>query len=179
MRGYGCEASVAKLVGGTLDVMTQEYRDHDHAAEDAFLAYLDHPTPGQAHETELAIARLQRRYDHLLRRLDGDGEPPEVPLHRHNAGDDPVSCLEAVLHELAGARLADRAGTLAHGLEAVRALAWQADEARRYARLLYQQVTFGSLDYDAFDLPADAQEWPTWLTYYDGWHPERQGPVGE
>ena len=161
---------------GTVSAMPEDYRDHDHTAEDAFIAYLVTPTPDQAHATELAIARLQRRYDHLLRRLDGDGEPPAVGVHRHNAWDDPEGCLEAVLHELAGARLEDRAETLAHGLEATRALAHRADEARRYARLLYQQVSFGMLEYGALNVPSDEAEWPDWLTYYDGWRPERQSP---
>ena len=83
------------------------------------------------------MATLQRRYDHVLRRLDGDGEPPEFPVHRHNPAEDPGACADAVLHELAGARLVDRAETLAHGLEAVSALAHQRDEARRLARWCY------------------------------------------
>lgn len=110
--------------------MTNDYRDHDHTAEDAFLAYVADPTPGNEHAAELAIATLQRRFDHVLRRLDGDGDPPPYPVHTHNPAETPEDCLDAVLFELAGAKMDDRAATLAHGLEAAHALARQRDEAR-------------------------------------------------
>ena len=69
------------------------------------------------------------RYDHVLRRLDGDGELPEYPVHPHNPAEEPETCATAVLHELAGAKLDDRAETLAHGLAAVSALARQVEAA--------------------------------------------------
>lgn len=142
--------------------MSEHARDHDHTAEDAFLAYVADPTPDNAHAAEVAIARLQRRYDHVLRRLDGVDEPPEYPFHRHNATDDPVSCLEATAHELAGARLADRAETLAHALAATRALQRQRDEARAWARLYYYRARAGIWDWDRFGLDPDTE--PAWLT---------------
>ncbi|RYP86861.1 hypothetical protein EKO23_07765 [Nocardioides guangzhouensis] len=115
-----------------------DYRDHDHGAEDALIAYTNDPSPRTAQAAELAVATLQRRYDHLLRRLDGDGSPPAFPVHRHNPAEDPEGCAAAALHDLAGAALPDRAETLAHGLQAVNALARQRDEARRLARRCYE-----------------------------------------
>lgn len=95
----------------------------------------------------------------MLRRLDGDGAPPEFLVHRHNPAEDPRGCADAVLHELAGAQLADRAETLAHGLEAVDALAHERDEARKLARRCYGfenvRLSLG-----------DTSEWP-WLTEED------------
>ncbi|MBD3926095.1 hypothetical protein IEZ26_15835 [Nocardioides cavernae] len=153
------------------------YYDHDHTAEAAFLDYTAAPTPENAHAAELTIATLQRRYDALLRRLDGEAAPPLTPPHTHNAWDTPEACIEGSLTDLAEGSLEDRAATLAHGREALRALVHDVDEARRYARLLFQQVTFGLLDYGALDVPTDVDEWPEWLTYYDGEAPERQGPA--
>jgi hypothetical protein len=60
--------------------MGEQYRDHDHSAEDAFLTYVEEPTTVNAQAAELAIALLQRRYDHVLRRLDGSVGPPDVPV---------------------------------------------------------------------------------------------------
>jgi hypothetical protein len=142
--------------------MSEHTRDHDHTAEHAFGAYVEEPTPENARAAELAIALLQRRYGHVLRRLDGADEPPEFPSHRHNAADDPVSCLEATAHELAGARLADRAETLAHALEAARALERQRDEARRWAQLYRYGMRTGIWDWDRFELDPDDE--PSWLT---------------
>lgn len=151
--------------------------DHDHRAEAAFLDYVSAPTPGYAYAAGLAIALLQRRYDALVRRLDDDYVPPLTPAHTHNAWDMPEACLEGSLMDLADGSLEERAATLAHGLEALRALAHEADEARRYARLLYQQAMFGMLDYAALGVPMEVEEWPGWLTYNDGEAPERQGPA--
>ncbi|MDT0186818.1 hypothetical protein Q9S36_42205 [Microbacterium sp. ARD31] len=153
-----------------------EFYDHDHRAEAAFLDYIASPTPDNAHATELAIALLQRRYDGLLRRLDSDAAPPLAPAHTHNAWDLPEACLEGSLTDLAEGALGNRPATLAHGFEALRALVHDVDEARRYARLLYQQVTFGVIDYGAIGVPMDPDEWPAWLTYYDGEEPARQDP---
>ncbi len=143
--------------------MSEHYRDHDHSAEDAFLAYVEDPSPENEHAAELAIALLQRRYDHVLRRLDGgDGEPPAFPAHRHNAWDDPVSCLEATAHELAGGLLSDRAESLAHALEATRALAHQRDQARAWAQLYYSGVSAGAWDWGRFGLERGGE--PSWMT---------------
>jgi hypothetical protein len=101
---------------------------HDHSAEEAFLAYVDDPTPEKERVAELAIATLQRRYDTVLRRLDGVGNLPE-PAGTHDPAATPVDCLDATLFELAGARLDDRAATLAHGLEALRELQRRPDYA--------------------------------------------------
>lgn len=57
------------------------------------------------------------------------------------------------------------------------ALVYDIDEARRYARLLYQRVMFGMVDYTALEVPMDVGAWPAWLTYYDSEAPERQGPT--
>jgi hypothetical protein len=154
-----------------------DYNDHDHRAEAAFLDYTAAPTPDNAHTAELAIATLQRRHDALLRRLDGDAQPPLTPPHGHNAWDEPEACLEGSLTDLAEGALEDRPASLAHGLEALRALVHDVDEARRYARLLYQQVTFGVIDYRALEVPMDDDEWPAWLTYFDGDDPARQAPA--
>jgi hypothetical protein len=134
--------------------MTDSF-DHDHRAEDAFLDYVASPTPENAHSAELAIALLQRGYDAVVRRLDGDAVPPLASARTHNAWDLPEACVEGSL----------------------RALVHDVDEARRYARLLYQQVTFGVLDYGALGVPMDEDEWPAWLTYYDRDDPARQGPA--
>ena len=152
--------------------MSEHSRDHDHTAEHAFLAYVEDPTPQNAQAAELAIALLQRRYAHVLRRLDGVEEPPEFPSHRHNAFDDPVSCLEATVHELAGALLADRAETLAHALEATRALERERDEARAWARLYFYRMRAGSWDWSRFGLDPDDE--PAWLT-----QPQQYPPFGE
>ena len=74
-----------------------------------------------------------------------DGDLPPYPSHRHNAAEHPVDCLDAVLHELASAELADRAETLAHGLEALCALEQQMTEARRRARG-YEHGMFVNVD---------------------------------
>lgn len=100
------------------------------------------------------MAVLQRRYDHVLRRLDGgDGTPPAYPVHSYNPALAPQQCVEAVLHELAGARLTDRAETLAHGLQAVRELVAQREEARAWAR-----------GYEHGLFTVDTDEPPGWLT---------------
>ena len=66
------------------------WRDHDHTAEHAVLYAFEEPTPENQHAAELAVAILQRRYDHVLRRLDGgDGEMPPFPFHQHNAAEHP------------------------------------------------------------------------------------------
>ena len=156
--------------------MTDSF-DHDHRAEAAFLDYVAEPTPDNAHTAELAIALLQRRYDGLVRRLDGDAVPPLTPAHSHNAWDLPEACLEGSLTDLAEGALENRPATLAHGLEAMRALVHDVDEARRYARVLYQQVTIGVIDYGALGVPMDPDEWPAWLTYYDVDDPARQDPA--
>lgn len=153
-----------------------DFVDHDHTAEAAFLDYLASPTADTAHAAELSIALLQRRYDALLRRLDGDAVPPLTPAHTHNAWDMPEACLDGSLTDLAEGSLEDRAATLAHGHEALRALVHHIDEARRYARLLYQRVMFGVVDYDALEVPMDVDAWPAWLTYYDADAPEQQRP---
>lgn len=153
-----------------------DFVDHDHTAEAAFLDYVATPTADTAHAAELSIALLQRRYDALLRRLDGDAVPPLTPAHTHNAWDMPEACLDGSLTDLAEGSLEDRAATLAHGQEALRALVHHIDEARRYARLLYQRVMFGVVDYDALEVPMDVDAWPAWLTYYDGEAPEQQRP---
>ena len=142
--------------------MSEHSRDHDHTAEHAFLTYTEDPTPQNAHAAELAIALLQRRYDHVLRRLDGVDALPEFPSHRHNAWDDPVSCLEATIHKLAGGLPANRAETLAHALEATRALDRQRDEARRWAQLYSYRLRAGAWDWDRFGLDPDTE--PAWLT---------------
>jgi hypothetical protein len=108
-------------------------RDYDHRAENAVLAYIANPTEHNAHAAELAVAKLQRAHDHLLRRLDGDGELPAFPVHSHSAEEHPEDCAEATLFELAGAKLDDRAETLAHGQKAVHTLARQLDAARAAA----------------------------------------------
>lgn len=59
-----------------------------------------------------------------------------------------------MLHELAGAVVADRAETLAHGLEALSALEQQVEEARRWARG-YEHGMFVNVDTD---------QPPKWLT---------------
>lgn len=156
--------------------MTDSY-DDDHRAENAFLDYVASPTPENARAAELAIALLQRGYDAVLRRLDGDAVPPLASAHTHNAWDLPEACVEGSLRDLAEGALKNRPATLAHGFRALRALVHDADEARRYARLLYQQVTFGVPDYGALGVPMDEDEWPAWLTYYDGDDPARQGPA--
>lgn len=156
--------------------MTDSF-DHDHRAEAAFLDYVAEPTPDNAHTAELAIALLQRGYDAVLRQLDGDAVPPLTPAHTHDAWDVPEACLEGSLTDLAEGALENRPATLAHGLEALRALVHDVDEARRYARLLYQQVTFGVIDYSALGVPMNPDEWPAWLTYYDGEEPARQDPA--
>ncbi|KQP64392.1 hypothetical protein [Nocardioides sp. Leaf285] len=156
--------------------MTDDH-DHDHRAEVAFLDYVAAPTPDNAHAAELAIALLQRRYDGLLRRLDSNAAPPLTPAHTHNAWDLPEACLEGSLTDLAEGTLEDWPATLAHGLEALRALVHDVDEARRYGRLLYQQVTVGVIDYGALGVPMDSEEWPAWLTDYDGDDPARQAPA--
>lgn len=121
------------------------WHDHDHAAEHAFLDYVADPTPENAHAAEQAIGVLQRRYDHVLNRLDGGtGEPPPFPVHQHNPGDHPEDCLHAVLHELAGARREDRAATLAHGLHALHALASQHRAAIQIGRWLYDHLDPGT-----------------------------------
>lgn len=56
------------------------------------------------------------------------------------------------------------------------AVVYDIDEPRRYARLLYQRVMFGMVDYAALEVPMDVADWPRWLTYYDGEAPERWGP---
>lgn len=169
-------STASRAPSDTVARMT-EYYDHDHRAEAAFLDYVAAPTPDTEHAAELTIATLQRRYDALLRRLDGDAQPPLTPPHGHNAWDEPEACLEGSLTDLAEGALEDRPATLAHGLEALRALVHDVDEARRYARLLYQQVMFGLLDYGALGVPMDEDEWPAWLTYYDGDDPARQDPA--
>lgn len=118
------------------DPTEMSWRDHDHTAEHAVLYAFEDPTPDNQRVAEVAVALLQRRYDHVLRRLDGgNGEVPPFPSHRHNSADHPQDCLEAVLQELAGsASLNDRAETLAHGLEAAHALEQQVKEARGWAR---------------------------------------------
>lgn len=146
--------------------------DHDHGAEDAFLAYVADPSPSAEYAAEWAIATLQRRYDALLRRLDGVDEPPETPDHPHNAWDDPAGCLDAVLHELAGAKLRDRAETLAHGLEAARAYGHYVREARAWAwseRHQHWATAWDTLTED----PEDADDVPAWLT--SPVEPTRQG----
>lgn len=168
-------STASRAPSDTVARMT-EYYDHDHRAEAAFLDYVAAPTPDNEHAAELAVATLQRRYDTLLRRLDGDAQPPLTPPHGHNAWDEPEACLEGSLTDLAEGALENRPATLAHGVEAMRALVHDADEARRYARLLYQQVTVGVLEYGALDVPMDTSEWPAWLTYYDGDDPARQDP---
>ena len=106
----------------------QVWRDHDHTAEDVLLDVFADPTEQNQRAAEEAVALLQRRYDHVLRRLDGgDGDIPPYPLHQHNAAQHPADCLDAVLDELAGARLDDRAGTLAHGRAAAHALEQRAE----------------------------------------------------
>ena len=72
------------------------WRDHDHSAEDAVLHAFEDPTPENQHAAARAVPLLQRRYDHVLRRLDGTGELPPYPSHPHNAGEHPVVCLDAV-----------------------------------------------------------------------------------
>ena len=59
----------------------------------------------------------------------------------------------------------------------MRALVHDVDEAKRYARLLYQQVTIGVIDYGALGVPMDQGEWPAWLTYYDVDDPARHDPA--
>jgi hypothetical protein len=156
--------------------MTDSF-DHEHRAESAFLEYVASATPENAHAAELAIALLQRGYDAVLRRLDGDAVPPLTPAHTHNAWDLPEACVEGSLTDLAEGVLENRPATLAHGLAALRALVHDVDEARRYARLLYQQVTVGVIDYGALGVPMDPDEWPACLTYYYGDDPARQDPA--
>lgn len=130
-------------------------RDHDHTAEDAVLAAFEHRTAENQHAAELAVALLQRRHDHVLRRLDGTGDVPPYPTHRHNAAEHPADCLGAVLHELAGGLLDDRAETLGHGLSAARALEQQVGEARHWARWCYRALSAGTR--------IALGEVPTWL----------------
>lgn len=133
MPGRGCRCD-HPVMGHDREDRPADYADHDHSVEDAVILAFTHPTPANQHAAELAVVLLQRRYEYLLRRLDGStGEPLEYAEHRHNPATDPEHCADAVMHELAGAVLADRAETLAHGLEAVRALARQACEARELA----------------------------------------------
>lgn len=160
-------ADVAALQGGDESVSPggagteRTYRDHDHTAEDAVIAAFEAPTPENQHTAEVAVALLQRRCDHVLRRLDGDGDLPEYPVHRHNAAETPEDCLGAVLFELAGAKLASRDETLAHGLKAAHALSAQLAEARRIGRWLYEH-----LHSDARHSLGDVSEWP-WLLSED------------
>jgi hypothetical protein len=70
------------------DTPHSEYRDHDHRAEDAVIDYIEDPTPENAYAAELAVAKLQRAYEHVLRRLDGDGALPPFPVRRHNPATD-------------------------------------------------------------------------------------------
>lgn len=103
---------------------------------------------------ELTVAMLERPYDEVLRRLDGgDGAPSVHATYRHNPALTPEDCLGAVLHELAGARLSDRAATLAHGLEALHHLTRERDEARAWAR-----------GYEHGMFTVDTDEPPAWLT---------------
>lgn len=96
--------------------------------------YTEDPSRDTALAAELAVAKLQRAHDHVLRRLDGEGEVPEFPVHQHDAASRPETCAIEALEMLAGAQLADRAETLAHGLEAVNSLARDRDQALTAAR---------------------------------------------
>ncbi|WP_375425532.1 hypothetical protein [uncultured Friedmanniella sp.] len=80
---------------------------------------------------------------------------PLEPPGQHHPEDEPDTCAEAALHELAGAKMSgeERQQTLDHGLRAVHELVRQLREARHWARLAW--------------LLADTEEMvdpPAWLT---------------
>lgn len=133
-------AATKALLADAWRLTPETFRDHDHDVEAAVDDALEDPTPENQRAAVFAVATLQRRYGHVLRRLDGDGEVPPYPVHRHNAADTPADCLHAVLHQLS-AKLDDRAETLAHGLTAARALESQRNDARRLATVLWELLS--------------------------------------
>lgn len=148
----------------------QEYRDHDHRAEQAVIDYTEDPTEQNAWAAEMAVARLQRSYDHVLRRLDGTGDLPKFPVHRHNAAESPETCVVETLELLAGAHLEDRAETLAHGLAAANALGREREELTAEIGRLRQELSLARS-------VAWAQQHRLWGTAWfpSAWAPEHDG----